>query len=127
MTEHRSAAGRRVFVVEDEMLVALTIEDALNDLGAEIVGPVSQLDVALNMATNTGFDAAILDVNIRGGTTYTVADILAARDIPFVFCSGYGEWAIEERHRGRPRLSKPYSSQDLEDQVLALLDLRPER
>ncbi len=126
MTEQPVAAGRRVLIVEDEMLVAIMIEDALHDLGAEVVGPVSRLDAALTIASEAEFDAAILDVNIRGGTTYAVADVLASREIPFLFCSGYSEWAIEERHRGRPRLTKPFSPRDIEEQVLALLAL-PQR
>lgn len=111
-----------MLVVEDEMIIALVIEETLLDLGAEIVGPASRLDAALRLASEAPIDAAILDVNIRGGNAYPVADILAERGIPFVFCSGYSDWALEERHRGRPRLTKPYNSKELADRVLQLLD-----
>jgi CheY-like chemotaxis protein len=121
MTTQRLAEGRRVLVVEDEMIIVLVIEEILSDLGAEIVGPVSQLDAALRLANVTAIDAAILDVNIRGGNSYPIADILAERRIPFIFCSGYNGWALEERHRHRPRLTKPYSSKELEDRLLELL------
>ncbi len=63
----------------------------------------------------------MLDVNIQGGNSYPVADILAERGIPFILCSGYGEWALEERHRERPRLTKPFTSGELAIQVLELL------
>ncbi|AMJ62093.1 response regulator [Bosea sp. PAMC 26642] len=121
MSDHRIAEGRRVLVVEDEMTIALMIEETLLDLGAEVIGPAARLDAALQLATEASIDAAILDVNIRGGNTYQVADILAERAIPFVFCSGYSDWAVEERHRDRPRLAKPYSMKELEDRVLQLL------
>lgn len=130
MAEQRIVEGRRVLVVEDEMMIALLIEDTLCDLGAEVVGPASHLDAALRLAGDGPLDAAILDVNIRGGNSYPVADILAERGIPFIFCSGYSDWAIEARHRGRPRLAKPYSADDLEVQILRLfaplLDLQGE-
>ena len=74
-----------------------------------------------DLAIEASIDAAILDVNIRGGHTYAVADTLAERGIPFIFCSGYSDWALEERHRDRPRLSKPYSPQELEERLMQLL------
>ncbi|WP_339651871.1 response regulator [Halopseudomonas pelagia] len=121
MAAQRIAEGRRVLVVEDEMTIALMIEEMLLDLGAQVIGPESRLDAALRLAGEASLDAAILDVNIRGGTSYPVADILAARGIPFIFCSGYNDWALEERHRDRPRLTKPYSLKALQDQVKQLL------
>lgn len=122
MACQRIAEGRRVLVVEDEMSIVLVIEDALLELGAEVVGPTARLDTALQLAREASIDVAILDVNIRGGNSYGVADILAERRIPFILCSGYSQWAVEERHRDRPRLAKPYSKKDLEDRVLQLLD-----
>jgi CheY-like chemotaxis protein len=120
----RVAQGRQVLLVEDEMVIVVLIEDALLRLGAEVVGPVARLDAALRLAREAPIDAAVLDINIRGGKSYPVADALAGRGIPFVFCSGYGDWALEERYRDRPRLAKPFSSSDLEVQVLKLLGIR---
>ncbi|HEV2506701.1 MAG TPA: response regulator [Mesorhizobium sp.] len=120
MLEQPVAEGRQILVVEDEMIIALSIEDALLGLGASVVGPVSRLERALQLARESSLDAAILDVNILGGNSYPIADVLAERQIPFLFCSGYSEWALEERHRDRPRLTKPYSSKELTDMVLQL-------
>ena len=121
MAVKRSAEGRRVLVVEDEMTIVLLIEKALLDLGIEIIGPTPRLDAALKLARAPQIDAAILDINIIGGNSYPVADLLAERGIPFVFCSGYSDWALEERHRDRPRLTKPFSPEILQGQVLELL------
>ena len=126
MADQRSAKGRRVLVVEDELIIAELIEEILLDLGAEVLGPVARLDAALQLATQEPIDAAVLDVNIRGGSSYGVADILTQRGIPFVLCSGYGDWALQERYRDRPRLTKPYSMQCLVAEVLQLLDTQPE-
>lgn len=118
-TEH--SAGRQVLVVEDEMTIVVMIEDTLRQLGANVVGPAARLDAALRLAREAPIDAAVLDINIRGGNSYPVADILTERGIPFVFCSGYGDWAIDKRHRDRPRLQKPFTSSDLEARMLELL------
>jgi CheY-like chemotaxis protein len=114
--------GLRVLVVEDEMIIAEMIEMTLLDVGAEVVGPVARLDAAMRLAAEESIDAAVLDINIRGGSSYGVADILAERDIPFVLCSGYGNWALEERYRDRPRLTKPYTMQCLVAALDKLLD-----
>jgi DNA-binding response OmpR family regulator len=113
-------AGCRVLVVEDEMLIVMTIEDVLQAMGCEIVGPVATVDKALKLARDETFDAAILDVTIRGGKVYPVAEALLARGIPFVFASGYGDWALPEVLRDQPRLTKPFTSAHLEGQIRLL-------
>ena len=107
----------RVLVVEDETLIAVMIEEAFVELGCEIVGPTGRLDRALQLANTGNFDAAILDVNIRGGKVYPVAEMLVARGVPFVFASGYGDWALPEALRDRPRLMKPFTMSALEEQI----------
>ena len=121
MTALASLAGLRVLVVEDDMLIALDIEGTLQDLGCVVVGPVGKLDVAMQMANDEVLDAAILDVNIRGGHIYPVAERLRARGIPFALASGYGDWALPQTFRNQPRLTKPFTAHELEAQMLALL------
>jgi DNA-binding response OmpR family regulator len=113
-------AGRRILVVEDEMLIAMIIEDAVRDSGGEIVGPVATLEAALKLAAEEEFDAAILDVTIHGGKVYPVAELLLKRGIPFVFASGYGDWALPEELRDKPRLTKPFTLAALEEQIRLL-------
>ena len=120
MTDN-SLAGRRILVVEDEMLIAMSIEETLQGLGCVVVGPVGKLDAAMQMANDEVLDAAILDVNIRGGHIYPVAERLRARGIPFALASGYGDWALPQAFRNQPRLTKPFTAQELEAQVLSLL------
>lgn len=121
-----SLAGRRILVVEDEMLIALMIEEILQDLGCVVVGPVGKLDAALELARDEVLDAAVLDVTIRGGYVYPVAEQLLARDVPFVLASGYGVWALPEALRRQPRLEKPFTQRALEERV-RLLCSRPSR
>ena len=117
-------AGRRILVVEDEILIAMMIEQALAKFGCEILGPISKLDNALQSAREETFDAAILDVNIRGGRVYPVAQVLRTRGIPFLLASGYGDWALPEAFRDQPRLTKPFGSDDVLNAVRAICPSR---
>jgi CheY-like chemotaxis protein len=107
-------SGRRILVVEDEMLVSMLVTDLLEDFGCTVVGPVARLPAALEAAAADGFDAALLDVNLAGVRVFPVADVLAERGIPFVFVSGYGELDSDGQHEGRPVVQKPFSPDALE-------------
>ena len=85
--------GLKILVVEDELLVALGIQDMLREFGCEVVGPLARLHEALGAARSGTFDGVILDVNLRGEPAYPVAEILRDRGIPFVFSTGYGSGA----------------------------------
>lgn len=113
-------AGCRVLVVEDDMLIAVAIEEVLQALNCQVVGPVALLEKALKLAQGETFDVAILDVTIRGGKVYPVAELLLARGIPFVFASGYGDWALPEALRDQPRVMKPFTVTKLEEQIKLL-------
>lgn len=113
-------AGRRVLVVEDEMLIAMAIEETLQGLGCVVVGPVGKVDDALRLANDEALDAAVLDVTIRGGRVYPVAERLIARGVPFVLASGYGEWILPENLRDRPRLTKPFTPEELGERARLL-------
>ena len=116
-------ANRRILVVEDEVLIAMQIEEILLDLGCVVVGAVGRLDAALELAADQALDAAILDVNILGGLVYPVAERLSARGIPFMLASGYSNWALPEPLRDLPRLMKPFRRRDLENGVRSLCKL----
>jgi two-component SAPR family response regulator len=107
-------------VVEDETLIAVLIEDTLVGMGCEVVGSSGKLDTALQLAKDKEFDAAILDITIRGGKVYPIAELLVASGIPFAFASGYGEWALPKAFRDRPRLIKPFTLTALNNQIRAL-------
>ncbi len=118
----QTMTGFRVLIVEDEMLIALDIEATLEALGCEVLGPVANLQNALSVATLESFDAAILDVTIRDEFVYPVAEKLLERGIPFVLASGYGQWALPEAMRVHPRLTKPFTTKELETEVWALFN-----
>jgi PAS domain S-box-containing protein len=103
----RLATGNRVLLVEDEILVAMMMKDILAEFGFSVIGPFSRVAEAMVAAVHEDFDAGIIDVNLGGEFVYPVADVLVARDIPFVFVTGYGVESIENRFAHVPIIKKP--------------------
>lgn len=113
--------GMRVFLVEDEPLVALMLEDMLSDLGCVLVGSAETVAQALSrMEDAPTIDVAILDVHLGGETVFPVADVLLQRHVPFVFSTGYGPADLIARYPGSHLLAKPYPAEALA-QALATL------
>ena len=111
----------RVLLVEDEPLIAMMLEDFLDALDRQHAGTADSVAAALSMVDAGGLDAAILDVNLRGGEkSFAIAEALAAKNIPFVFASGGGGEDIAPEYRDRPMLPKPYTMEGVE-QALAKL------
>jgi CheY-like chemotaxis protein len=114
-------SGRRVLVVEDEMLILLNAEDMLADLGCRSVSAAATVDQALSLIDAQAFDAAMVDVNLDGRKSYPVADALAARGIPFVFSTGYSGQSLDAGYRDRPVLQKPFRVAELVEILTRLL------
>jgi CheY-like chemotaxis protein len=109
----------RILVVEDEMLVAMNIEDMLLALGHEVAGIAGRLAPALALAREGEFDVAMLDVNLAGEPSFPVADVLRERGIPFVFATGYGRDGLRDDYRAAPVLQKPFRIRDLAEALTA--------
>src|SRR5882724_8666972 len=106
--------GNRLLLVEDEILVAMMMRDILTDLGFTVVGPFSRLSEAMVAAVHEEIDAGIIDINLGGEFVYPVADVLAARKLPFVFVTGYGIESIDSRFGYVPIVKKPVQRQVLQ-------------
>lgn len=106
-------SGRRVLVVEDEMLVLLMIEDMLADLGCKSVSAAATIDKALALIQEQVFDAAMLDMNLNGDDSLKVADALATRGVPFVYCTGNNGHGMRPDPANTPVLRKPFSFEEL--------------
>ena len=106
--------GRRVLVIEDEMLVAMEFESLLQRQGCAVVGPASTVDRALALLDHDQPDAALLDLNLNGEPATAVAVALKTRGVPFVLVTGYGEAQSSEAElQGAPRVDKPVNHQEL--------------
>ena len=95
-------------------LVAMMMRDTLTELGFSVIGPFSRLSEAMVAAVHAEIDAGIIDINLGGEFVYPVADVLVARNVPFVFVTGYGVESIEPRFGGVPMIKKPVQRQALE-------------
>ena len=111
-------AGRRILLVDDELLIAMLLEDALEEQGCVVVGPFSRLQPALEAAQGAALDGALLDVNLMGERVFPAAEALACRAVPFLLLSGYGDKAVPVNRPHWPVLGKPFKV----DQVLLKLD-----
>ena len=114
-------SGTRVLLVEDEGLVALMIEDMLEELGLKVVASAAHVTKACELATKASFDLALLDVNLAGELVFPVARILRDRKIPFLFSTGYGGPPLEQEFREAPAIGKPFSIDQLSEKLRTLL------
>lgn len=117
--------GARVLVVEDEVMVSWMVQDMVSDLGCIVLGPVPSVDQALEIIAAQPIDAAVLDVNLNGQTSYPVADALLALGAPFVFSTGYDGDRVPERYRTFPVLQKPLRRSDLAETLTRMLSEPP--
>jgi CheY-like chemotaxis protein len=103
----RPPAGTRVLIVEDEAIIAMTVEDMVEELGCVVAGIASSLGEAMSRAEGSAFDVVLLDLNLNGAESTPLAELLAAKGTPFVFTTGYGSGPRRD-FPGRPVVSKPY-------------------
>lgn len=105
--------GGSVFLVEDEAMIRMMVADMLEELGYRVAAEAGELGEALKLAGSAEFDIAILDVNVNGKVISPVADLLKARNRPFIFATGYGSQGVPLDYRDRPALQKPFQIETL--------------
>ncbi|HET8551850.1 MAG TPA: response regulator [Gammaproteobacteria bacterium] len=106
-------SGLRILIVEDEMMLAMLLEDWLAMLDCKAV-KAARLEQAVALAESERFDGALLDVNLGGKRCYPIAETLDQRKIPFIFMTGYNDDMLREDFRGRPVVQKPFQLEDIE-------------
>ena len=110
--------GLRVLVVEDEPILAMMIEDYLEDLGCHVVGAATRLDEALKQANTLDLDVGVLDVNLAGELSYPVAEVLKGRAVKIVFATAYVALVAPADLRDIPVLTKPFHREQLANILL---------
>src|ERR1700727_1612990 len=90
----KTATGKRVLVVEDELMIRMLLEGMLTDLGYTMAAEAGGIEEALNLAREAAFDVAVLDVNLNGKPITPGVEVLVARGLPFVFARGYGRRGV---------------------------------
>lgn len=106
-------------------MIAMLVEDMVQDFGSAVVGPTSRMDEALRLAREDDLDAALLDINVGGAVVFPVADVLRQRGVPFIFATGYGAKALPHRFLGTLTLPKPFTYAALAGALRTILADQP--
>ncbi len=118
----RVLSDRRILLVEDERLIAMDIQDIVENWGCTVLGPVATSDAALDLIASNSLDAAILDVNLRGETSEPIASALREQQRPFIVMTAYERSHLTVALRDAPLLSKPVDEQKLGQELSALFE-----
>ncbi len=113
-------AAPRILVVEDEMTVAMLIEDMVSELAYEVAAVVPRLEDAMRLLDSDLFDLAMLDVHLNGKTVFPFAAELEAREIPFLFATAYGPRGIPVEFQDHMVLQKPFGPVELRRALVRL-------
>lgn len=112
----------RILLVEDETILAMAMEDFLQDAGFSVVGPFGCLKDALQAAEDETLDAALLDVNLAGELVFPVATALERRGVPFLLLSGYDERILRRASPHWSHLMKPYRADDVLGRLAGMME-----
>lgn len=116
--------GLRILLVEDDPLIRLDLETSLAELGA-IVTAAPNVGKALEALDGSALDFAVLDFELGAETSEPIAQAAQARNIPFLYLSGYSEY--DERFARWPEirvLAKPLSVARIARGIEAVLKAR---
>jgi DNA-binding NtrC family response regulator len=103
-----------ILLLEDDLLLAMDMEDHLLQAGFEIIGPFGRIVDALDAIPRNTLTGAIVDLNLHGELSFPVIEALQQRSIPVIVCSGYAELPeLKARLKGLPLLAKPWNAQKL--------------
>jgi DNA-binding NtrC family response regulator len=106
--------GCRILVAEDEALIAIELQQILEDFGCEVVGPLSSVDDVLQNADRGGFDGALLDINLRGQQIFEILPQLDRLGLKMIITSGYNDVTLfPAAFRSLPRIAKPFDEKEL--------------
>jgi two-component SAPR family response regulator len=112
--ESQFLSGTKLLVVEDEVLIAMEVEEMSAALGAEVVGSFSRVTDALRALERETVTGAILDIHLDGEMTLDLVDVLLERGCPILFVTGSAPESIPQAYRQLPRLRKPFNQEDFE-------------
>ena len=110
----------KILIVEDEMLIAMLLEDMIGDLGHEVVGPFHTFEAAIEAIAEARYDIAILDVNLGSQSSVPIAEELQRRGVPFAFATGHSREHLDPRFHEAQVIAKPFDERTLEAAIKAL-------
>jgi CheY-like chemotaxis protein len=107
-------SGRRILLAEDEGLIALQLQQILEDLGCDQIVLLASVDEVLETVKHASFDGALLDVNLRGRQIFEIVPALQNLGLRIIFTSGYDDVTLfPPPFRALPRITKPFDEGEL--------------
>lgn len=97
-----------ILVAEDEPIVAHDLCDTVEEAGFIVEGPYDDASKAMLAFEKHRPDLAILDINLSGGTAYSLAEKMMAEQVPVIFHSGaVTSDEVQALYPGASALTKP--------------------
>lgn len=101
-----------ILIVEDEIELSRLFSEVIRGAGFDVVAAYSVTD-ALSTLKHQSFDAAILDIELRDGSVFPVADKLTELDTPFIFASAVYSQMVPRQYQATPFVAKPFQLEEL--------------
>lgn len=114
------APARRIAIVEDELIVAWSLESTVEDLGYSVIGIYADANAVLASLAARPAELVLMDINLGGGMdgVETACRIKAFHAVPIIFISAYADQATRARIAkavpGARLLRKPVQAVELE-------------
>lgn len=117
--------GQRILVAEDEIVLAMEMEDTIIAAGGMVLGPVTSVPDALGLLqaakADGGISAAVINLRLGQCTTTRLADALTEQGVPFIYATGYNSHGDIDAHQYAMVLDKPYTPPALLQALESLL------
>lgn len=101
----------RILIIEDEPVIAMHLQDIVEEMGHTVVGLASTHGEALEMSRSAQPDLVLADIRLADGSSGVdaVRDILADRNVPTIFITAYPERLLTgERPEPTYLITKPF-------------------
>ncbi|MEZ6012700.1 MAG: response regulator [Hyphomonas sp.] len=102
-----------ILLVEDEFLIAMDLQMQIEAAGYKVKGPAASVEAGMSILDDGPVCCAILDMNIRGSTSFPIAERLAEEGTPFIFLSGNDAYRLMDQFAGHTVLTKPINYPEL--------------
>ena len=113
-------SGRRFLIAEDEAIIAMLLEDVVEQSGGTVTATANSCDEVLAALGAHPIDAIILDVHLQGGTSEDVVAIANGKNIPVLVCTGSDPKSLPSAFRDLPVLRKPWQGRDVDRALVQL-------
>ena len=113
--------AHRLLIVDDEPLIASMLAECVEELDYEVAGTTGDTVEALAIARHSPIDGAILDVTLKNGDSFHLAQVLLDSGVPVAFMTGRDVRSLPPRLRSTPILGKPFGMENVRSVIERLI------